>query len=86
MTAKEKIKKALGGQTTGPPAPKKERKRRTMAKETHRCKFDKDSNLPLCPLASRRCHSPCDLLAQSPGRPQVTAVIATPDGDYPPAD
>ena len=54
--------------------------------ETHRCKFDTDSKLPLCPLASPRCHSPCDLLSQSPARPQVAATVATPDGDYPPPE
>jgi hypothetical protein len=52
-------------------------------KKTHRCKFDTESKLPKCPAAYKLCHSPCDLLSQSPGKGKIAARVATPDGDYP---
>ncbi len=59
-----------------------------MKKETHKCKSNPDSNLdlPTCSWESNRCHSPCDLIAQSPNRPQADMVIETPDGLYPSAE
>ena len=50
---------------------------------THKCKSDKDSTLPMCTWKTANCHSPCDLLAQSPERPQAPMIIETPDGPYP---
>ena len=47
---------------------------------SYRCKLD-DRDLPICPLANLRCHSPCDIVAMSygPGY-HYPHVVELPDG------
>lgn len=52
-------------------------------KLTHRCKFDTQSDLPLCPLAYQLCHSPCDLnRATNDTGSSLAITIEAPDGLY----
>jgi hypothetical protein len=54
---------------------------KTIFTFTHRCKFDTESKLPLCPIAYRLCHSPCDLLSAT-GQHALAATVDAPDGVY----
>jgi hypothetical protein len=50
---------------------------------THRCKFDSaHQDKPLCPLAYRLCHSPCDLAVAQARGDIFPFRINTPEGFY----
>jgi len=54
---------------------------------SHKCKFDVEATLPICPWSSSNCHSPCDIIARG-RRPAPSGVtgIETPDGYWPDLD
>jgi hypothetical protein len=50
---------------------------------THRCKFDTaHHDKPLCPLAYKLCHSPCDLLVAQARGNVLPYRINSPEGFY----